>query len=226
MPSKAPSTPRPSTCEDDLARLGFHALVELHDLAADHLADGLVDGHLRAWVGGDPGAVAHDRDAVGLLEDLFESVRDEEDGHALRAEPVDDGEELRHLMGGERGRGLVHDEHARVEREGLGDLDGLLLGQGQRRGRCHDVEVDVEARQHLLCLGSHPAPVDDPAAVAMTDEDVLGHGQVREDHGLLVDGRHRVGLGVEGTADVDLLTVDEDVADVGLDDTGHDLDER
>ncbi len=72
----------------------------------------------------------------------------------------------------------------------------------------------------------HLAAVDDPAPIAVSDEDVLRDGEVGEDHGLLVDGRYGVGLGVKGASDVDLLAVDEDVADVGLDDAGHDLDQR
>ena len=143
--------------QDDLAGVRLGTRVELHDLAADHLADGLVDGHVGARGGRDPGAVAHDRDAVGLLEDLLQAMGDEEDGHALDLSSAMMREELGHLVGRERGRGLVHDEHARVERERLGDLHRLLLGQRQRRGRGMHVEVDIEAGQHLLGLLAHPA---------------------------------------------------------------------
>ena len=152
-------------------------------------------------------------------------MRDEEDGHALLAEARHDAEQLSDLVGRQGSRGLVHDEHTHVERQGLDDLDGLLLSQGQAPSGLHHVHVDVQPGKDLLCLLAHLAAIDEAPPVTVADEDVLGDGQVGKDHRFLIDGRHGVGLRVEGAADVDGLPVDEDVADIGLDDAGHDLDQ-
>ena len=48
-----------------------------------------------------------------------------------------------------RGR-LVHDQHARVEAERLGDLDDLLVGDRQAAHRALGVEPHAEAVEQLL----------------------------------------------------------------------------
>src|SRR6185295_15676839 len=88
-------------------------------------------GQLGPGPGRHPAAVAQDRHAIGDLEDLFHTMRDEEDGHPLVPEGLDDLEQPPDLMFGERGRRLVHDQDPDLQGERLGDLDGLLLRQGQ-----------------------------------------------------------------------------------------------
>ncbi len=169
---------------------------------------------LRARRRRDPAAVAQDRDAIGDLEDLFHAVGDEEDRHALLAQGVHDAEEPLHLVRREGCGRLVHDQHAHVERDRLGDLDGLLLGEGQAAGRLADVEPHVEPGEDLARLAFHAPPVDDLAAVTVADEDVLGDRQVREDHRLLVDGGDAEALRILGGGDADRRAVDADLAAV------------
>ena len=123
-------------------------------------------------------------------------------------------------------RRLVHDQDADVERERLGDLDGLLLGEREAARRLLDVELDAEPLEDRLRLALHLPAVDDPPAVAMADEDVLRDRQVGEDHRLLVDRDDPERLRVEGAGDRSRLTVDDDLAGVRLLDAGHDLDQR
>ena len=119
------------------------------DLATDHAADGSCRRQLRARRGRDPAAVAQDRDAIGDLEDFFHTVGDEKNRHALLAQGVHDAEEPLHLVRREGCRRLVHDQHAHVERDRLGDLDRLLFGEGQPAGRLADVEPHVEPAEDL-----------------------------------------------------------------------------
>ena len=50
----------------------------------------------------------------------------------------------------ERGRGLVHDQHLGVDREGLGDLDALAVADAERAHLAADVEVvDVDRGEDL-----------------------------------------------------------------------------
>ncbi len=150
---------------------------------------------------------------------------DEKNRHALLAQGVHDAEEPLYLMGREGCRRLVHDQHAHVEGDGLGDLDGLLFGEGQAAGRLGDVEPHVEPGQDLTRLAFHAPPVDDLAAVTVTNEDVLGHRQVRENHRFLVDSRDAEALRVLGGGDADRRAIDADLAAVLVLDAGHDLDQ-
>ena len=153
-------------------------------------------------------------------------MRDEQHGDAGLAERFDDPEEPPGLVGGQRRRRLVHDQDACVERECLGDLDGLLLGHREAAGRLLDVELDAEPLEDRLRIALHLPAVDDPPAVAMADEDVLGDRQVGEDHRLLVDRDDPQCLCIEGARDRSRLTVDDELAGVRLLDAGHHLDQR
>jgi len=91
-----------------------------------------------AAVSSDVGAVItcarrEGRRSIAQLEHLFEAVADEEDGHASVASLADDCEEPLDLVRGERGRWLVENEHAGVDRQRLGDFDQLLVGHRETR---------------------------------------------------------------------------------------------
>src|SRR5262249_45092439 len=157
--------------EPDLARLAPLAAEEILHFAPDHTPDRRRRRQLGARGSRDPATVAQDGDAIGDLEDLLHAVRDEEDGHALLTQVGDDAKEAVHLVRREGGGRLIHDEDAYVEGDGLGDLDRLLLGEGQTARRLPDVESDVEAAQHLCRLPLHAAAVDELATIAVPDED-------------------------------------------------------
>ena len=144
------SAPESLDLEDDLPGRGRRSLEEVAERPADHLADRRRRRGIRPGPGRDPAAVAQDRDPVRDLEDLLHPVRDEEDRHALLAQRVHDAEEAAHLVGRQRRGRLVHDQGPHPEREGLGDLDGLLLGQRQPSSGLVDVEPDPQAIEDRL----------------------------------------------------------------------------
>ena len=72
----------------------------------------------------------------------------------LVEQPVD-------LVRRQRRRRFVHDQHAGVEGDRLGDLDGLLRCDGERVGRSTGVDVDVERAQDAVGLVVHPPPAHD-----------------------------------------------------------------
>ena len=148
-------------------------------------------------------AVAKDGDPVGDLEDLLQAVADEEDGDALVAQVLDQAEELGDLVRRQRRRRLVHDEDADVERDRLGDLDGLLGGERQAAGGAAHIEGDAEGREDLLGPAKHLAPVGDGPASLVADEDVLRHVEVGEEQRLLVDRGDAVALRLGGAGDGD-----------------------
>ena len=75
----------------------------------------------------------------------------------------DHAEQPLDLDAGQRGGRLVHDQHAGVERERLGDLDDLLVGDRQAAGRPLGVERDAEPREAPRCAPSFIARAVDPA---------------------------------------------------------------
>ena len=87
-------------------------------------------------LGGRPGvdllAVLEHRDGVAEVEDLLEPVGDVDDRDAAVGEAADDRVEQLDLVVGERRGRLVHLDDPGVEAHRLGDLDDLLLGDGER----------------------------------------------------------------------------------------------
>ena len=199
--------------------------VELVHLPPDHVADEELAGNLWRRARGDVLAVAQHGDPVRDLEHLFQPVGDEQHGHAPVAQLAGRPEELADLVLGERRGGLVHDQDLHLQRDRLRDLHRLLRGQGESSGRGTHVEPDAQARQDLLGLRVHAPPVGQQSLLAVGDEDVLGHVQVREQQRLLVDGGQPGRLRLLRVGQVDRLPLDEDLSRVALHDPGQDLDQ-
>ena len=83
--------------------------------------------------GFDLGPVAQDGHPVAHGDDLIELVGDEDDGLSFVGEASNHAEEIRHLLGGENGAGLVQDEQVRPAVKGLQDFHPLLLSDGEPR---------------------------------------------------------------------------------------------
>ena len=199
------------------------------DGAADHHLD---DGVLRG-VGQKPLAhhlaVAEDGVAVGDAENLIELVADEEDRLALALQEFDEQKELLDLLGRECGGRLVHDDDLRVDRHGARDRDEVLVGDAEVAQPRVGVDVAGMHRvEHFARVGAHGLPVDRAEAGArrVAEKDVLGHREVVEQHGLLVDGGDAVLEGLVGAGKMDGLAADADLAGVGLVDAGEDLHQR
>ena len=132
--------------------------------------------------------VSQDRDPVGQRDDLVEPVGDVDDRHALRAQLPHEGEEVFHLLVGERRGGLVHDEHVSPQRDGLGDLHDLPGSHAQLAQRPARVHVEAQPAEDPAGLPVDPAPVDEPASQwLVVHEDVLADARVVEQLDLLVD---------------------------------------
>ena len=171
-------------------------------------------------------AVAHDRRPVGDLEDLVEAVADVDDGDAGGLEFADDGEEFLDLLPGERGAGLVHHDDPRPLGEGLGDLDHLLLGDGQRADRRFGIDADADAVEEGQGVGVFAPPAAETRRRRLpAQEDVLAGRERRHEVELLVDDGDAGPAGVERRGDGRTDAVDPDRARVGRVGPRQDLDE-
>ena len=162
---------------------------QLVDRPADHHRDQLALVELADRRGADTGAVAQHRHAVGEREDLRQLVADIDDADALVAQHAHDRQQLLDILFDQRGGRLVHDQDARILRQGPGDLDPLPVRDRQRADAVIDVDVlALQPVQQLARALAHLRPVE-PAprgARRMAHEDVLGDRQVGEQQQLLV----------------------------------------
>ena len=223
-----PSRVSRSTLSTVCADLGDLLGEERVQVAADHRVDQLLRRRLGDRLGHDVAAVAHHGDALAEREDLVQPVRDEQHGRAAGAQRLDDAEEPVDLGLRERGRRLVHHDHARVGRERLGDLDDLLIGDREPARDAVGIELDAELVEEQLHLAPHAPPVDAPAAAQRlrADEDVLRDRQVGEERGLLEDDGDAGCVRLRGRVEDDLDAVQQHAAAVGPVHAGEDLDER
>ncbi len=197
------------------------------DRASHHHLDDGRDADLVLLQRSDVLPVAEDRDAVGETPELVHAMRDVDDAGAGGLQLIDEPEERLDLRVGERGGGLVHDEHLRVERERFGDLDHLLLGDGQLTDLLPRVQLDVEARQQLAGLPIQRALRDERAAHRLpADVHVLRDREVGHHVQLLVDDRDPQLLGLQRAGQLDRLALEEDLSLVAGVDAGEDLHQR
>jgi hypothetical protein len=119
--------------EQRLARCDLLARRPFGQLPADHGPDQVARDQALELPAEHLPAVAHHGDPLAQREDLFQPVRDEQDGGARGAQRPHHVEEPVHLGRRERGRRLVHHDDPRLQRDGLADLDDLLVRDGQPR---------------------------------------------------------------------------------------------
>ncbi len=158
-------------------------------------------------------AGTHDADTVADSTHLAQLVADEDDRQALGDEAAQCTEERLDLLWHEHGRGLIEDEHAAVARQGLDDLDALLLAD---REVLHDrigAHGDAEAVGRLFDRSPRGGQVEAHAGGAAED-DVLGDAHRLHQAEVLGDhadaGRDGVARGVDpdgGAVDLDAAGV-------------------
>ena len=157
--------------------------------AADHVLDDPAEIDVVGVGLGDQPAVAQHDDPVGDLERLLEVVRDVDDRDAVGGQLAHDPEQHLDLGRAERGRRLVHDQHARVLRERTGDLDDLLLAEPQLADVVRGSIGSSRRSSSAVAVSRCDAVVDHDAAADLLagHEQVVRDAQVREQAELLVD---------------------------------------
>jgi hypothetical protein len=153
---------------------------------------------------------------------------DEEDGHALRAQPAQHGEQLLHRRLVEAGGRLVQDQHPRITgAQRAGDGDHLLQSQRVVGQGLADVDVDIERRQGARRFLAHQAGADQPEAPRVAaGAEVLGHREIGAEIDLLVDRADAELLRLLRGARGDGLAGEQDAAGVRLVEAGQHLDQR
>ena len=194
----------------------------------DHVADQRRLVGIGDVAGGDQGAVAQNRDAVGELEDLLHAVADIDDRDALAVEAADEGEEGVGFLAGQVAGGLVEDEKAGAAHGGARGGDELLLADGEGGERSGGVDVKAEIVEDLLGLAAHVAFAEQDAAgqTLVAQEHVGCDVEVPAEDDLLVDGVDAAGDGVLRRGERDLLAAPKDRTGAAHDGAGEDLDHR
>ena len=167
-------------------------------------------------------------DPVGDGAHLAQLVGDEDDRDAGLLELTHDLHQLVGLLRGEHRGRLVEDEHLRVAGERLDDLDPLLHADRQVLDDGVGVDVEAEPLGDLLdpLAGRVEVEGAGEAGGLVAEHDVLGDGEDRHQHEVLVDhadaGRDRVA----GSGEVLDLAVEHDLALVGLVEAVEDVHQR
>ena len=167
------------------------------DRTADHqVGELLARRGLRAHLAGDD-AVAHHRDPVGERHHLVQLVRDEHQPLPGVGHPPQRGEQLVDLLGRQHGGRFVEHEQPRLVEHGLEDLDALALADRQLPdlGVRMDAELVLGA-QLAEPIGDRPQPERPERVGPLSEGDVLGDGQRRHEHEVLVDHADAGGDGV------------------------------
>ena len=195
--------------------------IEVGQLAAHHLGDDLFLGHIGHVPLADVLAVPHDGDFVGDHLDLIHLVADVDQGDALALQLIHDAEEGLNLVLGQRGGGLVQDQHLTVGRNRLGDLHHLHLCDAQRAQLGPRIDVQLQLFQKSLGVLVHFGVVHggDNAVFlggVAAQPDVFGHGTGRDGLQLLMHHGNATVQCIQGGGDVDLLPFVFDLAFVHL----------
>ena len=153
-------------------------------------------------------------------------MRDIDDSQAAGAEALEHHEEAVHFERRQRRRGLVENQHTRVDREGARDLHHLLLRDTQATDRRRGADAHAELVQERLHRAVHLAALQERAAALAAEPDVLGDRQLRHQREFLVDDAQPTQPDSEGLPDRKRLAVEQDAAAIGRHGATEHLDER
>ena len=123
-------------------------------------------------------------------------------------------EEVFDLIICQRRGGLVHDQHFRIVRKGLGDFHHLLFGDGQAAYWHGRIDIHAQAFKQLPRAPVEGGVVEEkqrPPLLA-ADEYVLRHGKVVHQVQFLMDHHDAQALTVAHAAYVHFLSMQEDAA--------------
>ncbi len=211
------STTRFAHGELDLAGAGRALLDVKQHAAADHQFGQFLDRRLPGHPGRDHRALAHDRDVVGDGHDLAQLVGDQHHRLPLLLELAEDAEQVVGFGRGEHAGRLVEDQDLGAAVERLQDFDALLEADGQflddRVGIDLEPVLALEPGQFGARLGDRSA---EEGIALGAENDVFKHGEVFDQHEVLVDHADADRDGVVGRADRRRLAADADLAAVGL----------
>src|SRR5690606_22661213 len=166
--------------------------IQVGDFTSDHHTHDVAllrVGHETAAYGA---AVFQNSVTLRDLFHFFQEVTNVNDAHAFAAELADDLKQLSGVGLRKTARGLVHDQHTRLQQQRARDLDDLLFRDGKLRHGTFEIEMFVrEPREHgfgtLTRLGSiHPATAMRQAAKS----DIFPDIQMRREAQLLMNHRH------------------------------------
>ena len=197
------------------------------DRAADHERGELGVGGGGLGLADDLAAPDHG-DPVRDRADLAQLVGDEDDRLPGLLELAHDLHQLVGLLRRQdRGR-LVEDEDLGVAGERLDDLDPLLDADGQVLDQRVGVDVEAEPLGDLadpLAGGVEVERAGEPGGL-VAEHDVLGDGEDRDEHEVLVDHADAGGDRVAGAGEVLHHVVEDDLALVGRVEAVEDVHQR
>ena len=202
--------------------------VEVRQLTSDHLGNDHIGGQFLGLPGADVLAVAHDRDFVADAKNFIHLVADVDDGDALGAQLVHDGEQCLDLSCRQRGGRLVEDQHLAVCGDRLGDLNQLHLGNAQGSELGVRIIIQMDFLQDLGRILIHFVMVDNGDGSVFLggiapNVDILAYGAFRDGLQLLVHHRNAAVQCIKRALDLDLLPLINDLAFVHVVDTKHAL---
>ena len=195
----------------------------------------IADHHSRHGVIGEIGypapagvtPVAEDCHRIGKGTHLAELVRDHQNGDfTAPGHAVQQPEYFIGLAWRQHGGRLVKDQAALIEIELLDDLELLLLAGGEPRNRY----IERHSERHMIEEGRKPrslaAPVDHAPHVVSRDHQVLGTGQRRHQHEILVHEPDADRMRLARIGDGYLATVDRYLAGIRSVEACDTLDQR
>ena len=196
-------------------------------MPADHAPDDLLLRRRRDLFRADIAPVAQHADPIAMREDLGHAVADIDDADAARLELRDDPEQLAGLALGQRSGRLVEDQDRAVERQRLGDLDDLLLGDRQFPDQ--RLRIDLGERgKYAASAVAQRAIIHQPGAPAIgrRHRDVLGDRDVRAERDLLMHQPDAERMRPLRRGDLDGPAIDQDLAAIGPEDTVDNVHQR
>ena len=172
-------------------------------------------------------AVTHDGNTVAEFKELFQLMRNKQDGHALGLQAANRLHQLSDFFFTQRRSRLVHNDKLRIQRYGLSDLHHLLKTGAQLAALHLYIDLRMtQGSQSFRSLLMHSGIVQKQTLFHGTShENIVRNRKLLDDVQFLVHAGNTRLTGLNRISEDDLFAVNEDVSLFRIVNAGQHLDQ-
>ena len=197
-----------------LTQREFHLREQFRKLAANHHRYQPLFIHIADIAGANGAAVAHTGNAIRQRKNIFHSMGDKDDAHAIGFEFGNRSIKRFHFVVGQRRSRLIHDNNRSIARNRLDDFHHLHFRKAQLAHARRRAALHAEFVQQLLRFQIRPALIQKNATLAKfaVQKNVIRNTEIQKRIQFLIDHGNAARIRILLIVNFYFLSINQNIA--------------